>query len=217
MYLPKHFAVLQFEAITNFVATVGVVDLVTVNEDGQPISSLLPCIWDTTALSEDNHGTLIMHMAKANAQWKSIRDGSAGLAIVHGFNAYISPSNYLAKKTDHRVVPTWNYQSVHLSGTVEVSHDLKEIYGIVSSLTNFHEADRNEPWSTDDADPKYLEGQLKAIVAIKMAVNLVEAKDKLSQNRPLADQGNIVADLSNSKSAGAREIANEMGKRLGGG
>ncbi len=214
MYLPKHFEVDDFKAITRFVALANVVDLVTVDVSGQPLSSLLPCIWDTSSLSEGNYGTLIMHMARLNEQWKSIKEGTLGLAIAHGFDAYISPTNYLAKRTNHRVVPTWNYQSVHLSGTVEVNHDVEKIYRIVSSLTNFHEADRKEPWSTDQADSKYLEGQLKAIVAVTMRVNRVEAKDKLSQNRPVEDQRNIIADLSKSESASAREVAIEMQKRI---
>jgi len=214
MYLPKHFEVTRFEAIKEFVTRSNVVDLVTVNEEGQPLSSLLPCLWDTSSLSEGSYGTLIMHMARLNDQWKSIKEGTLGLAIAHGFDAYISPINYIAKQTNHRVVPTWNYQSVHLSGTVEVSHDVEEIYRIVSGLTKFHEADRDEPWSIEDADPKYLEGQLKAIVAVTLRVNHVEAKDKLSQNRPVEDQRNIIADLLLSENTSAREVATEMQKRI---
>jgi transcriptional regulator len=51
-------------------------------------------------------------------------------------------------------------------------------------LTGFHESIRVDPWKVEQADSKYLEGQLKAIVAVKMRVRKVEAKDKLSRNRP---------------------------------
>ena len=155
-----------------------------------------------------------MHMAKLNEQWKSIRNGARGLAIAHGFGAYISPSNYASKREHHRVVPTWNYQSVHLSGIVEVNHDSENIRRVVSSLTDFHESNRKVPWSIEEADPKYLEGQLKAIVAVTMRIDRVEAKDKLSQNRPAEDRQNVIADLSQSGNLGAREIADEMRKGL---
>ncbi len=214
MYIPKHFEVTQFEAIEDFVSRANVVDLVTVDGAGQPISSLLPCIWDTTSRTESDFGVLLMHMARQNSQWKSIQEGTLGLAIAHGSDAYISPSNYLAKVSNHRVVPTWNYQSVHLSGTLEVTDDVEELYRIVSSLTDFHESKRNDPWSTDQADLKYLEGQLKAIVGVTMRVKHVEAKDKLSQNRPMEDQQNIIVDLSKSERASAREVAIEMQKRI---
>jgi transcriptional regulator len=210
MYLPRHFEVTEWDSIKAFVARVSAVDLVTVDESGDPISTLLPCIWDTSAHKQDEYGTLIMHMAKQNEQWKSIKVGTRGLAIVHGAQAYISPTNYGNKNTDHRVVPTWNYQSVHLSGVVEVSDDVERLRGIVTSLTEFHESGRKNSWSANQADPKYMEGQLKAIVAVTMRVDRVEAKDKLSQNRPLEDRKRIVADLLSSEKLTEREVAQEM-------
>jgi transcriptional regulator len=59
-------------------------------------------------MGDGDFRTLTMHMARSNDQWKSIDKNSPGLAIVHGSEAYISPSNYGSKATDHRVIPTWN-------------------------------------------------------------------------------------------------------------
>lgn len=212
MYIPKHFEVTDWSAITGFVAATGAVDLVTLDGSGHLASTLLPCIWDTSSMAEGYYGTLIMHMAKSNDQWRAIGDGAPGLAIVSGSQAYISPSNYGNKATDHRVVPTWNYQRVHLSGTVKVSEDVEELRGIVTSLTDFHESGRANPWKVEDAEPKYMEGQLKAIVAVTMRVERVEAKDKLSQNRPLDDRKRVVDDLINSANVQAHEVAEAMKK-----
>ena len=214
MYIPKHFEVTDWDAITQFVARVSAVDLVTVDESGNPVSTLLPCMWDTSSMADGNYGTLIMHMAKLNEQWKSIKEGAPGLAIIHGAQAYVSPTNYGNKNTDHRVVPTWNYQSVHLSGIVEVSDDVEKLRQIVSMLTDHHESKRDPSWKAEQADPKYLEGQLKAIVAVTMRVNRVEAKDKLSQNRPIEDRERIVADLRESENLHAHEVAERMSKNL---
>jgi len=139
MYTPKHFEVTDWKVITEFVAQIGSVDLVTVGEEGAPISTLLPVIWDTTSISDTEFGTLIMHMAIQNEQWKNIKPGQKALAIVHGPQAYISPSNYENKESDHRVVPTWNYQAVHLSGNLYIGQDLDDLRQIVSDLTDFHE------------------------------------------------------------------------------
>ncbi len=214
MYTPKHFEVTDWKTITDFVAHVGSVDLVTVGKDGQPVSTLLPVIWDTSNVTETEFGTLIMHMAIQNDQWKSISDETLALAIAHGPQAYISPTNYENKLTDHRVVPTWNYQAVHLSGTLSVSHDVEELRQIVSDLTDFHEHDRAKPWSAIESDPKYFEGQLKAIVAIRMKVTKVEAKAKLSQNRSENDQQAIVKELGQSRALPARDLAQAMQKNL---
>jgi transcriptional regulator len=214
MYIPKHFELTEWDAITEFVSRASAVDLVTVDALGYPVSTLLPCLWDTSSLSEGHYGTLIMHMARSNEQWKSIREDAPGLAIVHGPQAYISPTNYGNKNTDHRVVPTWNYQSVHLSGIVHVSEEIEGLRQIVSTLTNFHESGRDPSWTVEQADPKYVEGQLKAIVAVTMEVIQVEAKEKLSQNRPLEDRERIVADLLKSGNPDSHRIAAEMKRNL---
>ena len=212
MYIPKHFEVNDWEEITGFVARVRAADLVTVGSDGLLVGTLMPCIWDTSSVGDSHYGSLVMHMARANPHWKSIEIGAAGLAIVHGPQAYISPSNYEGKMSDHKVVPTWNYQSVHLSGMVEVSEDVELLRQIVSDLTNVHERERVQPWSVQDADSKYMEAQLHGIVAITLRITSVEAKYKLSQNRSLEDRKRVIGDLESSPLSDDQEIADEMKK-----
>jgi transcriptional regulator len=214
VYIPKHFEVSEWEEITGFVARVRAADLVTVDPAGLPIGTLMPCIWDTSSVGESHYGSLVMHMARANPHWKLIEIGGAGLAIVHGPQAYISPSNYEGKMSDHKVVPTWNYQSVHLGGIVEVSEDVELLRQIVSNLTNFHESARAQPWGVQEADPKYFEAQLHGIVAITLRITNVEAKYKLSQNRSLEDRQRIISDLERSPLPDDREIADEIEKTL---
>lgn len=214
MYIPKHFEVLEWSEITGFVAQVRAADLVTIDSTGLPQATLMPCLWDTNGADETKYGSLTMHMAKGNQQWKSIGPGAQGLAIIHGPQAYVSPSNYEGKLTDHKVVPTWNYQSVHLSGTIEISEDVDLLHRIVSDLTHFHEVDRADPWNVSDADPKYLDAQLHGIVAVILHVTRVEAKYKLSQNRSVEDRQRVIADLESSDLPGDRDVASAMKKNL---
>lgn len=207
MYQPAHFTVTDIDQIHEFVTKVAAADLVTVDEAGQPLSTLMPCIWK---LDESSNGTLFMHMARANKQWESIVKGARALAIIHGPQAYISPSNYAAKAEHGKVVPTWNYTAVHLSGTVEVSHDPDYLREIVRELTDFHESERNEPWTIDDAPETYMSAQLRGIVAITLRVDRVEAKAKLGQNRSQQDQDGVVADLASSPNSQDRDIATLM-------
>ncbi|MCX6431200.1 MAG: FMN-binding negative transcriptional regulator [Actinobacteria bacterium] len=207
MYLPKHFEISDLVEISDFVSSVRAADLVTIGPDGAPIATLMPCVWKDLDIENVSYGKLVMHMAKGNQQWKSIVGGTLGLAIIHGPQAYVSPSNYEAKLTDHKAVPTWNYQSVHLTGTVDVNDDVTLLREIVSDLTNFHEKDRVKPWSVDEADPTYLAAQLRGIVAVTLNITKVEAKYKLSQNRSLVDQEHVNADLLKSDRPEEREIA----------
>lgn len=213
MYIPKHFEVSDRDEITGFVARARAADLVTIGPNGLPQATLMPCLWDTSDATESNYGSLVMHMARANQHWKSIGVGTQGLAIAHGPQAYVSPSNYEGKMTDHKVVPTWNYQSVHLSGIVEISEDVDLLRHIVSDLTGFHESGRTEPWSVADADPKYMEAQLRGIVAVILHVTRIEAKYKLSQNRSVEDRERVIADLDRSKLSSDHDVASAMKTR----
>ena len=106
MYTPRPFLVEDFEEIQSFVAKYPSITLVTVGKDSIPFATLLPSVWESKNLSADNFGEIITHMSKGNPQWREIAQGDVGLAIVQGPQAYVSPTNYENKKTDHKVVPT---------------------------------------------------------------------------------------------------------------
>ena len=116
MYVPRHFALEDLDQIADLVAAVGSAEVVTVAEDGSPQASLLPVLWDRTPTQNGAHGRLIAHAAIMNEQFVQVSNGARALAIVRGAQAYISPSWYASKAEHGRVVPTWNYSAVHLSG-----------------------------------------------------------------------------------------------------
>ena len=198
MYLPRHFEMGDLDTVGGFVDSVGSADLVTVGADGSPASSLVPVLWERHGADPEDRrfGTLLAHVARMNEQWYDVTPGQRVLAIVHGPQAYVSPSWYAAKAEHGRVVPTWNYSAVHLSGTVaQLVDDADELRDLVTRLTDRHELDRPDPWSVDDAPQAYLAGQLKAIRGVVIQVDAVEAKAKLSQNRSAADRDGVVAGL----------------------
>ena len=65
----------------------------------------------------------------------------------------------------------------------------------VRRLTNLNEAKSERPWTVDDAPDRYVSGQLRAIVGVELLITRIEAKTKLSQNRPATDIEGIVAGL----------------------
>ncbi len=214
MYIPPFNAMADWDEIARFVNTARAADLVTVNPEGAPISTLMPTLWRDLNPEANEFGILVMHIARANEQWKLISTGSKGLAIVHGAQAYISPSSYENKAVDHKVVPTWNYESVHLSGTVEISEDIELLRHIVTDLSNFHESNRVTPWVVADSDPIYFENQLKGIVAVTLTITKVEAKSKISQNKSREDRERIIEDLFISGIPGEEVIATRMQNKL---
>jgi transcriptional regulator len=207
VYVPRHFAVEDLEEIRALVRDVHVGQLVTVGADGAPDASLLPVLWEADEV--------VVHLARANEHWRRIVDGAPGLVVVTGPDAYITPRWYASKREHGRVVPTWNYSAVHLSGPVTVHDDPEWLREAVTRLTDHHEGrtTNGERWHVDDAPARFVDGQLKAIVGVSMVVTGVGAKAKLSQNRSDEDQAGVVEGLSGSADLGATAVRDEMVRR----
>jgi transcriptional regulator len=134
------------------------------------------------------------------------------LVIVRGPDAYVSPGWYASKAEHGRVVPTWNYVTAHVYGELVVHDDAGWLDDVVRRLTAKHEAALGGSWSVDDAPERFVAGQLRAIVGVEVRISRIEAKLKLSQNRPAADVTGVVAGLrerGDEASAAAVERASQ--------
>jgi len=202
MYTPSFNRIDDDDEIRRFVAAARSAEFVTVDPDGLPVATLLPIMW--------TGDVVVAHMARANPQWKSLAADSPALLICSGPEAYISPSWYAAKAEHGRVVPTWNYSAVHLSGTVRVHEDRDWLRDVVTRLTDLHEGGRSNPWRPSDAPERYIDGQLAGIVGLVVTVTRVEGKAKLSQNRSEADRRGVVAGLRAEDDHEAADVAAAM-------
>jgi transcriptional regulator len=217
MYIPRHFTLTDLNQITAFADAAQSADLVTF-DGAKPVSTLLPVIWDRPADFDGGQscGRLLGHIAIANQQWQTAVPGAQALAIIRGPQAYISPSWYEAKARHGRVVPTWNYEAVHLTGDVTFHRDAEWLRAFVTRLTRLHEDGREHPWAVTDAPPEYIDGQLRAIVGIELVITSIEAKQKLSQNRSELDRAGVVAGLRGEPGPGPAAIAEAMASQLEG-
>lgn len=160
-------------------------------------ATTLPILW--------RDDSVIAHFARANDHWRHI-DGAQVLLVVTAPDTYISPSWYESKQEHGRVVPTWNYSSVQLSGRARITHDPVELRGIVETLTQTHEASQPTPWSVSDAPVSYIDQQLKAIVGVLINVDEVEAKAKWSAARSEGDRAGVQAALADANPDAAAEM-----------
>jgi transcriptional regulator len=186
MYVPAHFAP-EDDAVHELLSRHDAADLVTAGPEGLE-ATMLPFIYDR------ERRALQGHFARNNEHWRHV-DGREALVIVRGSDTYVTPSWYPSKAEHGRVVPTWNYVVAHVHGTVTIHDDTAWLGDLVRRLTDLHEGRRSSPWSVDDAPEKFVAGQLRAIVGIEVAITRIEAKFKLSQNRPAADVDGVVAGL----------------------
>jgi transcriptional regulator len=163
-----------------------------------PTADHVPLAFDAGAGA---HGALLGHVARANPLWAAAA-GSPVLAVFHGPQAYVSPSWYPGKATTHKVVPTWNYAVVHAHGMLEVVEDAPWLRALVGRLTDHHEAPRPTPWSVDDAPDDYVQQMLRAIVGIRIPIERLIGKWKVSQNRSAADRQGVADGLGEHPMAG---------------
>jgi transcriptional regulator len=209
VYIPPAFREQDVAALNRHIEAVGFATLVTVGADG-PLISHLPMLLDAQAAP---HGALRGHLARANPQWQASDLAKPAVAIFMGPDAYVSPSWYPSKKEHGRAVPTWNYATVHVRGRLELFDDPEQLRAHVTELTERHEGRFAVPWRVSDAPEDYLRGQLKAIVGVRLKIEAIEGKMKLSQNRPMADRQGVVAALGASARPADRAVAELMQRR----
>ena len=138
-------------------------------------------------------GTLRCHLARANGQWRDLAAVDDCLVVFQGPQDYVTPSWYATKRETGKVVPTWNYATVHARGRPRVIEDAAWLRRQIADLTDLREAGRPEPWAVDDAPRAFTDAQLKGIVGIEIPVAQIVGKWKVSQNRPAADRDGVVA------------------------
>ena len=209
MYMPKHFsddAAAGLAAVTDYPFALL---LTWDSDDAPPGASHLPMILDPEA----PRPTLLGHVARANPHAQALTTERPALAVFSGPSAYISPNWYQTKRTGGQTVPTWNYVAVHVSGRIRPLPDADARRRVVDLLSRTFEGDGPGAWRLDDEPEDFVRRMVGGIVAFEMEVETVEAKAKLSQNRPAADQAGVLAGLDTIADAGAQGVAAAMRAR----
>ena len=132
----------------------------------------------------------------------------------HVPQSYITPNWYPGKSEHGKVVPTWNYAVVHAHGRM-VTLDDDALTRLLERLSAKHEAALAPkwPWTIGKLPAEMFVGMKKAIVGFSMAIERIEGKFKLSQNRPAPDRQGVIAALDALPGEGAAGIAQLMRAR----
>jgi transcriptional regulator len=206
MYIPKPFHVSDRQVLCEFLERHSFATLVSV-VDGKPFATHLPLLLDRMPTA---HGALLGHVARANPQWRTFDGQQEALAIFQGPHAYVSPSWYSTSPA----VPTWNYTAVHVYGAPRIIDDEQAFSDLLDRLIAFYAAGMPTPWpGILPAD--FRATLMKGIVGFVMAIDRIEGKFKLSQNRSDADQRRVVAHLGLSTDPTERALAELSRQHLG--
>lgn len=206
MYCPATFRENRAEVLHQTICSYPLASLITIGTQGLGVSQL-PLLHLPAA---EGPGILRGHLARANSQWKEYTPGSEALAIFTGVQHYVTPNWYPSKQKEGKVVPTWNYVTVHARGVLTFTSDPDWLLDLVTRLTDAMEGSGPEAWRVSDAPRDYIESQLRSIVGVEMAIASLEGKWKLSQNRVPQDYAGVVSGLEQLGSTDARTMASLM-------
>ena len=171
----------------------------------QPVATQIPVFIEEM----DGRKILRGHMMKNTDHHKAFVQNPHVLVVFTGAHTYVSATWY----SDPHQASTWNYMSVHVSGTIRFLDDKELIEALRKVSLHFEGYDHGSTTVFDNLSPSYTAPLIKAIVAFEIEVKEINNIFKLSQNRDKASFLNIIDQL-NQKDADARIIAGEMEKRL---
>lgn len=171
-----------------------------VNAENGPLISHIPF-----RISEDG-SFLEAHLVRSNPILRLLDDKVDCVIAVTGGDAYISPDWYDVPDQ----VPTWNYVSVHLRGTLRKLPQ-EELHGILERLSAQMELQlpNKKPWTIDKMDQEIYEKMQRQIVPIAMEISDIKGTWKLSQNKPQSAINGTINGLESS------DVGSEIGWLIG--
>lgn len=202
MYTPEHFSELRPEVLRALLARHPLGLLIAQNAAGLTAEHIPMQI----AARADGAQVLRGHVARANALWRTLPAQAPVLAVFTGACHYISPTWYVSKQESGKVVPTWNYATVHARGSIRFIEDAAWLASLVESLTDEQEGARAPRWHVADAPADYIAAMLRGIVGFEIELQALDGKFKASQNRSAADRLGVAQGLR-AQGLSAEDIA----------
>lgn len=164
---------------------------------GRPFITHIPIIYNETS------GKLVAHIDKYNPQLETLIDGAEVTVVFNGPDCYISPSVYTTKQ-----LPTWNYISVHIAGTITLINDPEAAKETMIEMTQFLEGkDQKFVLKKDNTRMKR---SVNYIQAFDITITHWEGKFKLSQDKNEIDQAHAKEELIKKSGADATGFINLM-------
>lgn len=191
MYQPRHFQENDLENILSLIEE-NPLGILVLAFDGVFEVNHIPFVVDS---DESGITKLRAHIPKSN-RLSDMAAGTQGCVVsFQGAQGYISPSWYATKQKHGKVVPTWNYSTVHIHGAITTVNDPAWVMQQLQDLTALNEKNRDNPWQVSDAPKEFTDTQSSALVGLELVASTVEAKTKASQNQPEENRTSVLQSL----------------------
>ncbi len=187
MYTPKYHALTDMAAMRTQIAEHPLGAWVCMAQN-QLMAIHIPFMLD---VQHGGHGRLLGHVSRANPGWHGLVGGAPSVVMFMGPDAYITPSWYPGKREHGKVVPTWNYVTVHAQESL-----------------------RDTPWKVTDAPAAYIDQMLRVEVGIEITIERLEGRLKVSQDEDEKDRLGTVEGLRGMSHAPAQILSDLVLREL---
>lgn len=201
MYNLQHFKANNIKEVIEFMHANPFIVLCGVTETNTPVATHVPVL-----VEERNEKIyLLAHIMRKQTHTIAFENNAHVLAIFSAAHTYVSATHY----THQNTAGTWNYQTVHASGTIKFLED-EALYNFLVQLTEKFEANPHSPALVQKMDEKYVQDLMKAIVAFEIEITDVQHIFKLSQNKDEESRKNIIHSFESSDDISKQEVAKSM-------
>jgi transcriptional regulator len=192
MYNIPHFKAKDHQEVLDFMYANPFVTICGVDANGFPVAGQIPVL-----IKQENDKLFISgHFMRKQDHTNAFELNNNALVIFSAPSAFVSASWYSVKE----VASTWNYQTVHAVGKMEMKGE-DHLYNLLSELTAHFEKDPNAPTQVKNLDPLYMKENMAAIISFEIEVIELKHVFKLSQNRDNVSHENIKKELNNGTPA----------------
>ncbi len=187
MYDISYFKAKDHQEVIDFMQANPFVTICGVDVNGLPVATQVPVL-----IKIINDQLVISgHVMRKQDHTIAFEMNKNVLVLFTGPSAFVSGSWY----TDKTMGSTWNYQSVHAKGKLEIK-DSAHLLSLLTALTAHFEEDPNASSQVKNLSAAYMEQNMKAIYSFDIVVENLQHVFKLSQNRDDVSHENIKAELS---------------------
>lgn len=195
MYTKPEFAPLSRGEVFGLIEAAAFATVVTAAPEGLMVSHL-PFVLHP---GRGENGTLVSHLAAANAHATFLIQGHETVVIFNGPHDYISSSWY-PRNPVRDSAPTWNFAVVHCHGR-PVPIDTPATARHLLELVEVLEEDRPDRWRMRELGPGGMERRLPHVVGFEMPITRLEAKFKMGQDERLYDTAAAIDMLDEANPA----------------
>jgi len=192
MYDISYFKAKDNQEVIDFMHAYPFVTICGVDADGFPVATHIPVL-----IKIENDNIIISgHMMRKQDHSNAFEINKNVLVIFSAPSAFVSAGWY----TEKNMGSTWNYQTVHAKGQLEIKDDA-HLFKLLTDLTLHFEKDSESPTQVKNLSEEYMQQNMKAIFSFDMVVEDLQHVFKLSQNRDEVSHANIQKELNKGDAA----------------